>query len=151
MVSEAKRKYNREWVAKNKEHIREYRKSNKDKRNARRRELYHQEPERRAKTIASSKEYRTKKPLRRQASQYGLDELSVEILLDGGCMICGANRNIDSTVILHIDHNHKTGKTRGVLCARCNLGLGQFNDDPILLTNAVQYIMSEYGASDNEE
>tara|TARA_R110000744_G_scaffold25672_5_gene63626 strand:+ start:255 stop:860 length:606 start_codon:yes stop_codon:yes gene_type:complete len=39
-----------------------------------------------------------------------------------------------------VDHNHKTGKVRGVLCSGCNLGLGHFNDDTSKLENAIKYI-----------
>lgn len=40
----------------------------------------------------------------------------------------------------HIDHSHKTGRNRGLLCDDCNLGLGRFNDDPEILKNAIEYI-----------
>ncbi len=39
-----------------------------------------------------------------------------------------------------IDHCHKTGKVRGILCYRCNTGLGQFLDDPKLLLKAATYL-----------
>jgi len=41
---------------------------------------------------------------------------------------------------LHIDHNHKTGKYRGLLCDNCNLGLGHFKDSPALLAKAIEYL-----------
>jgi hypothetical protein len=41
---------------------------------------------------------------------------------------------------LHLDHDHKTGKTREFLCQNCNLGLGHFCDDPYSLENAAKYI-----------
>lgn len=41
---------------------------------------------------------------------------------------------------LHIDHNHKTGKYRGLLCDNCNLGLGHFKDSPTLLALAIEYL-----------
>ena len=51
------------------------------------------------------------------------------------CAICG------STEDLVIDHDHITGKFRGVLCRRHNLGLGHFDDDPIMLLRAIDYLM----------
>jgi hypothetical protein len=39
-----------------------------------------------------------------------------------------------------VDHNHKTGKVRELLCAKCNLALGLFNDNPILLQRAIDYL-----------
>jgi hypothetical protein len=41
---------------------------------------------------------------------------------------------------LSVDHDHTTRKIRGLLCIRCNSGLGHFNDDPKLLRYAATYI-----------
>jgi ubiquitin C-terminal hydrolase len=38
----------------------------------------------------------------------------------GGCKICGAS---STTYSLHVDHDHETGKVRGILCATCNTAL----------------------------
>ena len=43
---------------------------------------------------------------------------------------------------LSLDHNHTTGKIRGLLCGKCNTGLGNFRDDPKLLQNAIEYLQS---------
>lgn len=54
------------------------------------------------------------------------------------CAICDKpNRNNKSLVI---DHNHATGKVRGLLCDLCNLGLGRFQDNPEMLTKAIEYL-----------
>jgi Pyruvate/2-oxoacid:ferredoxin oxidoreductase delta subunit len=42
------------------------------------------------------------------------------------------------TIVL--DHDHKTGKIRAVLCRRCNIGLGYFQDDLVKLEAALQYV-----------
>jgi hypothetical protein len=39
-----------------------------------------------------------------------------------------------------IDHDHATGAIRGLLCTRCNVGIGHFDDDPALLTKAIEYL-----------
>lgn len=59
-----------------------------------------------------------------------------EALMDNGCVICG-----DEDVVL--DHCHVSGKIRGALCQRCNMGLGQFQDDPNRLRAAALYIEGE--------
>jgi hypothetical protein len=38
------------------------------------------------------------------------------------------------------DHNHETDEFRAWMCNKCNLGLGNFNDDPKLLHNAIDYL-----------
>ena len=50
------------------------------------------------------------------------------------CVICGSKEP------LVVDHDHKTGKVRGMLCNHCNRGLGHFRDDPLLLEFAAEYI-----------
>lgn len=50
------------------------------------------------------------------------------------CVICGSKEK------LVVDHDHKTGKIRGLLCNHCNRGLGHFKDDPMLLEFAAQYL-----------
>ena len=39
-----------------------------------------------------------------------------------------------------IDHDHETGKVRGLLCHECNTALGKFGDDPAILLRAVDYL-----------
>ena len=56
------------------------------------------------------------------------------------CAICeGVNKDGKQ---LFVDHNHRTGKIRGVLCRKCNMGLGYFNDNKELLIKAVKYLSS---------
>lgn len=61
----------------------------------------------------------------------------------GVCAICGNGVDPDgirSTANLHVDHNHVTGKIRGLLCHGCNQGIGRFKDDPERLMAAARYL-----------
>ena len=52
----------------------------------------------------------------------------------GKCEICSA------TCSLHVDHNHTTGKLRGMLCFNCNTAIGKLQDSPELLEKAAAYL-----------
>jgi hypothetical protein len=56
----------------------------------------------------------------------------------GVCAICGRTPRDD--ISLHVDHCHVTGRLRGLLCFRCNNGLGDFGHDPALLEAALGYL-----------
>lgn len=62
------------------------------------------------------------------------------VLLQGGkCAICRADKP-SGRGEWHVDHDHETGKIRGLLCHRCNVGLGHFADNVQILTDAVLYL-----------
>lgn len=76
--------------------------------------------------------------------RYGLTQEEFENLtaVSGeACQICGE----ETAHTLHIDHEHESGKVRGLLCNNCNAGLGRFGDDPDLLEAAAQYLRSKNG------
>lgn len=57
----------------------------------------------------------------------------------GRCKICGLKTK------LNVDHNHDTGKVRGLLCHKCNTGIGLLNDDLEILEQAVEYLKENDG------
>jgi hypothetical protein len=70
--------------------------------------------------------------------RYGIGVADVERMLeaqDGKCLIC------EKPEPEHVDHDHGTGKVRGILCFNCNQGLGNFRDDMRSLIRAVDYLM----------
>ena len=59
------------------------------------------------------------------------------------CAICGSVKDdaiLGGAGFFHVDHNHETGKVRGLLCLSCNTLLGKAMDSPTILRAAVQYL-----------
>lgn len=72
---------------------------------------------------------------------YGLSEQDYMKLINDQkniCAICGMK---DEGKVLCVDHDHKTGKVRGLLYGNCNVGLGNFKDDPKILEAASSYLL----------
>ena len=58
----------------------------------------------------------------------------------GVCAVCSNGQKAKGRYRLHIDHDHDTGEIRGLLCGRCNAGLGFFSDNPELVEKALAYL-----------
>ena len=56
------------------------------------------------------------------------------------CAICRIEFSTLPRLHIHADHCHTTKTPRGILCTRCNHGLGQFSDDPARLRRAADYL-----------
>ena len=102
------------------------------------------------KAAAITKRYRHKYPDKTRAialKRYfdmTLEELNqIEKEQNTSCMICKIHQD-DLGERLCVDHDHETKNVRGILCRRCNLGLGQFKDDVKLLKSAIKYL-KKYG------
>lgn len=77
---------------------------------------------------------------------YGItldDAWNMLLAQDCLCLICGnsltafGQKNDRSP---HVDHDHATGKVRGILCFTCNVGMGMFKDDVARLQSAIRYL-----------
>jgi hypothetical protein len=79
------------------------------------------------------KESNRKSHLKRK---YGLtlDEFEELLATQGGCAICG-NPNADN-----VDHDHETGRVRGILCFNCNVAVGQMGDSEDRFAAAIGYL-----------
>lgn len=75
--------------------------------------------------------------------KYGIERDQFQQMLEeqeGVCAICRQECNRSTTTRMCIDHDHSTGKVRGLLCFQCNVGLGKFKDDTALLRTAIEYL-----------
>lgn len=96
-------------------------------------------------TKASAARYPEKLAARKrryQVRKYGLTLDQHAAMLraqDGRCAICLTKPSVD----LCIDHDHATGRVRGLLCGRCNKALGGFKDDQDALLRALKYLTAE--------
>lgn len=100
------------------------------------------------------REYRKKHPWRNSKEYdrmyrikkiYNLSpEAHSEMIMTQGncCAICGDQFREKKTKHKHpcVDHDHKTGKLRGILCSSCNLLIGYANDSEDVLEKAIKYL-----------
>ncbi len=74
--------------------------------------------------------------------KYGIDvsDYNGMFIEQGGrCAICGKHQS-EFVHSLVVDHNHETGKVRGLLCRACNLGIGMLGDVLEVMKNAIKYV-----------
>lgn len=94
----------------------------------------------------TQREQRMHKMLKRN---YGITPEQYDALHDaqnGLCAICGQPETKvmkGIRCVLAVDHDHVTGKIRGLLCTRCNAGLGQFGDNIESLAKAIDYLKKD--------
>lgn len=87
--------------------------------------------------------YRARTRDRNLRRVYGITLADYERMLaeqGGHCAICTATVADARATALHVDHDHTTGRVRGLLCTNCNKGLGHLGDDPVRLHRAVEYL-----------
>lgn len=87
--------------------------------------------------------YKNKKILDRRINKYGInseDYSKIYKKQNGLCLICQKPEADIYGNLLAIDHDHKTGKVRGLLCRKCNSALGLLKDDINNIKRAVSYL-----------
>lgn len=101
-----------------------------------------------AKYCSAECKYAATQPARSRRYQlrvkYGITDAGFDELLaaqGGCCAVCRTANPPGRGQRLHVDHDHATGKVRGLLCTECNVGLGKFKDDPELLRRAAEYLV----------
>lgn len=157
----------KDWYEKNKDAIdrekkREYSKlyyqEHKDKWNKRTREQQDAYNKTRREKYANDSEYRERqkhlsrnRPNKEEKKRhqhlkelYGLTVDQYETMVksqNGKCAICGNGHTGSITSKnLSVDHNHSTGKIRGLLCHKCNMGIGYFKENIDTLKSAISYL-----------
>jgi len=106
-----------------------WRQSNPERAKENRKRNYELNKER---NLEYSKQYNLKRKFNLTMDGYE-DMLSKQY---GVCAICGGT----CTKSLAVDHNHTTGKVRGLLCNSCNRGLGYLKDSRHILQSAIDYL-----------
>lgn len=74
---------------------------------------------------------------------YGIGHAEYEAMLASqhfGCAGCGAPETTERTGRLHVDHDHLTGRVRGLLCSSCNHAIGKAKDNPARLRRLADYL-----------
>ena len=81
-------------------------------------------------------------------SKYGVTLEEYNEMLGGQnykCAICGSDNSGRGDEAFCIDHNHKTGKIRGLLCHNCNIGLSKFKENISNLEKSIKYLENYNG------
>lgn len=129
----------------------EYYQANKERISARSRERWATDPEYAQRKRDIARRSRDADPTGRRKKgydlkgAYGITIDQYEALAESQnhlCAICGASTQSERNRRLHldVDHDHDSKIVRGLLCNACNLGIGKFNDDPVMLEKAARYL-----------
>ncbi len=103
---------------------------------------YHQDPD---KYREKNRELRNKRPIEKKRNnvlkKYGLTHQDFQDLVakqGNVCAICAQPEMVSPN--LHVDHSHRTGTVRGLLCGHCNRAIGLLQDDPNIALAAAAYL-----------
>ena len=108
-------------------------------------EIHKEEIKRKQKQYSKNNKEKLKEYQR--IKHYGItlqQELKILKAQNNKCAIC--NKPLTDLSEACVDHDHKTGKVRGVLCHECNLGIGKFKDNPKILIKAAVYLRNQGGS-----
>ena len=150
---EKRNQYKREWVTKNRERIREYRKKYQIEYRAKQKEEHGAEAQRETWRLHSQKLYsddekRYQRARRKRAAHHGLTADEYDALIakaNGACELCHVTGKK-----LVLDHCHSTGAIRGVLCTACNTSIGKLGDTSKSLLRAVAYLQKSENQKSSE-
>jgi Recombination endonuclease VII len=134
-TKEQEREYNRKYYAEHRDgiikHVKEYSKTHKAEKRAYDKKYLPVKRNRRRENPEAQREERLLR-------KYGLTLAAWNLLFDGQgrqCLICSTDSARWVT-----DHNHDTGKVRGILCNECNRGIGLLKDRSEILRRAAEHL-----------
>ena len=110
----------------------------------------YKDPEVRIKQALSTLKYgqsdvgRKKEKNARYLREYGITLEDKERMIQENGSICPICKTSDPGRFWTVDHCHRTGKIRGILCDKCNKMLGLANDDMVRLISAAHYLSTHY-------
>lgn len=96
--------------------------------------------------VAAHREKVRESVRRKNLQRYGITVEAWEALFESQgrkCAVCTSE--VHGGNGWHTDHCHSTGEVRGILCVRCNIGIGQFADDATRLRAAAAYLEKSRG------
>lgn len=118
--------------------------------NERKRQQYKENEAMRIQARENAKRWKKENPQKALAQDLAIYGITIEdyekmlFLQGGGCAICGSSTpNSKRAKRFSIDHCHKTGAVRGLLCMQCNMAVGLLGDDPELCNKAAEYLRKD--------
>jgi hypothetical protein len=94
------------------------------------------------KTVKDTPEFKSKRRFEQRKRRMGIDKDTFWKMFEfqsGICPICKLSLE-EGTGKVHVDHDHKTGKIRDLLCRRCNIMIGLAQDNREILAAAIRYL-----------
>ena len=142
-MKEYMKKYTPEHIENMRAADRKYHADHREEKNAARKAWGEKYPEREAETYRRwYRENRDRVRDTRFRAKYGITLADYNAMLlqqNSKCKICFSTEP-KGFGRFHVDHDHKTGKVRGLLCSHCNVGLGHFKENAALLRDAASYV-----------
>ena len=110
---------------------------------------WHQSNPERSKELRAKERYNNRDKYHKSTLKlkYGITpDIYAQMLLDQNdcCAICNKHKDSMDTR-MYVDHNHETGAIRGLLCRKCNAGIGMLNDNFDLVLKAAKYLREKDG------
>lgn len=106
------------------------------------RQKYKDREKKRSQKRSKDPQYKLKSRNRMLKRQYNIDIIQYNELFslqNGKCAICVQGRFTNKNKHFHVDHDHQTGKIRGLLCYKCNWYMADIDKNPEIVYNLIKY------------